>query len=105
MHHVIELGISFDDEAIKKKLKEEGYNTIINQIKNDVEKQFYGVYGNLKAPGSLARTMLEEAINNVVNEKKDIIVENVIKLLTEKIYKSRKVQQEINKMMENIEKE
>lgn len=102
MHHVLELGISFDDETIKKKIKEEGYNTIINQIKRDVEKQFYGVYGNLNTPGSLARTMLEEAINDVINEKKDVIVENTIKILADKIYKSKKVQQELSKIMENI---
>ena len=41
MEHVVQLGISIDDDAIQKQIMKTAEKTIIGEIKSDIAKQIF----------------------------------------------------------------
>ena len=91
MEHVIQIGVSVDDEAIQNRIMESAEKQIIGEIKNDIEKKI--LYKRDRYYGSPPETELteraEEIVKEWLNENSDKVIECAGKLIAEKVYRSK----------------
>ena len=91
MEHVIQIGVSIDDEAIQKQIMESAEKQIVGEIKKDIEKEI--IYKRNRYYGSTPETELteraEEIVKEWLNENSDKVIECAGKLIAEKVYRSK----------------
>ena len=91
MEHVIQIGVSVDDEAIQKQIMATAENKIIGEIKEDIEKKI--LYKRGRYYGSSPETELteraEEIVKEWLNENSDKVIECAGKLIADKVYRSK----------------
>lgn len=102
MEHILQFGISIDDEAIKKRVEESALDKITDEIVKDVRNaMFHGYNGYNKGLTQFAR----EIIFDAVAECKDEIIKEATATLTESLRKSKKCREALAKAVEDIENE
>ena len=85
MEHIVQFGISIDDEAIRKRVVECAYNDVVKTLMDDAKKElginrkYYDHIGSWKS-------IIEDALHDYFDENKDI----VINLAAEKLVDSYK---------------
>ena len=91
MEHVIQIGVSVDDEAIQKQIMDTAESKIIGEIKKDIEKEiiskrdkYYGF-----APETELTERAEEIVKEWLNENSDKVIECAGKLIADKVYRSK----------------
>ena len=89
MEHVIQIGVSVDDEAIQKQIIASAETKIVTEIKSQVEETIFhrrNYYGS-------TRTELSEVGAQVVrewlDENSDKVIELAGKLIADKVYRSK----------------
>ena len=91
MEHVIQIGVSVDDEAIQKQIMATAENKIIGEIKKVIEKKI--LYKRDKYYGRPPETELteraEEIVKEWLNENSDKVIECAGKLIADKVYRSK----------------
>ena len=91
MEHVIQIGVSVDDEAIQKQIMATAEKQIVGEIKNDIEKEI--INKRSRYYGSSTETELteraEEIVKEWLNENSDKIIGLAGKLIAEKVYRSK----------------
>ena len=91
MEHVIQIGVSIDDEAIQKQIMATAESKIIGEIKKDIEKEIIykssGYYGS--PPETELTERAEEIVKEWLNENSDKVIECAGKLIAEKVYRSK----------------
>ena len=91
MEHVIQIGVSVDDEAIQKQIMATAEKKIIGEIKNDIEKliiEKHKPYYTTKVEMNLT-VRAEEIFREWLDENSDRIIECAGKLIAEKVYRSK----------------
>ncbi len=91
MEHVIQIGVSIDDEAIQKQIMATAEKKIIGEIKDDIEKLIIEKrrsYYSSKEEMSLTERA-EAIIREWLDENSDRIIECAGKLIAEKVYRSK----------------
>lgn len=91
MEHVIQIGVSIDDEAIQNQIMATAEKQIIGEIKNGIEKKilykrsrYYGV-----APETELTERAEEIVKEWLDENSDKVIECAGKLIADKVYRSK----------------
>ena len=91
MEHVIQIGVSVDDEAIQKQIMATAEKQIIGEIKKDIEKgiiskrnRYYG-----SPPETELTERAEEIVKEWLNENSDKVIECAGKLIADKVYRSK----------------
>ena len=91
MEHVIQIGVSVDDEAIQKQIMATAEKQIIGEIKNDIEKKILNkrdkYYGS--PPETELTERAEEIVKEWLNENSDKVIECAGKLIADKVYRSK----------------
>jgi hypothetical protein len=91
LEHVIQIGVSVDDEAIQKQIMATAESKIIGEIKKDIEKKI--LYKRNRYYGSPPETELteraEEIVKEWLNENSDKVIECAGKLIADKVYRSK----------------
>ena len=91
MEHVIQIGVSVDDEAIQNQIMATAEKQIIGEIKKDIEKRI--LYKRDRYYGSPPETELteraEEIVKEWLNENSDKVIGVAGKLIAEKVYRSK----------------
>ena len=95
MEHVVQLGISIDDDAIQKQIMKTAEKTIIGEIKNDIESQIIerhrASWSYERSKDELSLTTRAEAIiREWLDENSDKIIELAGKMVAEKVFRSKK---------------
>jgi len=91
LEHVIQIGVSVDDEAIQKQIMATAEKQIIGEIKNDIEKliiEKHTPYYTNKVEMCLA-ARAEAILKEWLDENSDRIIECAGKLISEKVYRSK----------------
>lgn len=91
MEHVIQIGVSVDDEAIQKQIMATAEKQIVSEIKNDIENAIiekHRPYYSSKEEMSLTERA-EGIIREWLDENSDRIIECAGKLIAEKVYRSK----------------
>ena len=91
MEHVIQIGVSIDDEAIQKQIMATAEKQIIGEIKNDIEKKILNkrdrYYGS--PPETDLTERAEEIVKEWLDENSDKIIGLAGKLIADKVYRSK----------------
>ena len=91
MEHVIQIGVSIDDEAIQKQIMATAEKQIIGEIKNDIEKliiEKHKPYYSNKVEMNLTERA-EEIVKEWLNENSDKVIGLAGKLIADKVYRSK----------------
>lgn len=84
MEHVVQFGVSIDDEAIEREVVHLATGQIIRQIADEVRSQL-DVRGSRYSPSEFARKVAD----SVMEDCRDDIVERAAELVAEKAPKTR----------------
>ena len=91
MEHVIQIGVSIDDEAIQKQIMATAEKQIIGEIKNDIEKliiEKHKPYYSNKVEMNLTERA-EEIVKEWLDENSDKVIGLAGKLIADKVYRSK----------------
>ena len=91
MEHVIQIGVSVDDEAIQKQIMATAEKKIVGEIRHDIEKAIiekYRPYYSSKEEMSLTERA-EGILREWLDGNSDRIIECAGKLIAEKVYRSK----------------
>ena len=91
MEHVIQIGVSVDDEAIQKQIIATAEKQIIAEIKDDIEKlivEKHKPYYSNKVEMNLTERS-EGIVKEWLDENSDKVIELAGKLIADKVYRSK----------------
>lgn len=91
MEHVIQIGVSVDDEAIQKQIMATAEKQIIGEIKDDIEEliiEKHKPYYSNKVEMNLTERA-EGIVKEWLNENSDKVIECAGKLIADKVYRSK----------------
>lgn len=87
MEHIIQFGISIDDDCIRKKVEEQATHSVIRQISSNVENAVKEKWGYTRRDHW--REIVADQANKFVEEHKGEIIDTAIGLIAEKMQKSK----------------
>ena len=88
MEHIIQFGVTIDDEKIEKRIVENAEKTITADIKKKVEKSIFETDYYREPTGNLTRKG-QELVREWLNDHSDKIIEFAAKLVADKVYRSK----------------
>lgn len=96
MEHIIQFGITIDDDAIKRNIEEKAKNQIIKEVKEEIKKQlFVGSGWNMDLSYKV-----RELIKETVRECQDQIIEQATTELVDTMKRSKKYKEALAKIAE-----
>lgn len=91
MEHVIQIGVSIDDDAIQKQIMATAEKQIIGEIKNNIERliiEKHPPYYTNKVEMNLTERA-EAIVKEWLDENSDKVIELAGKLIGDKVYRSK----------------
>ena len=105
MEHIVQFAIGIDDEAIKKRIQESGYDDIIKSLTKDMKEQLsQGPYANKKWGSSEItidwKTVVDYNVEKFLEENREVIIEKAAEKLAESYRKTKKFKEHMEKALE-----
>lgn len=104
MEHIVQFAIGIDDEAIKKRIQESGYDDVIKALTNDMKEQLArGSYANKSWSGDVTidwKCIVDYNMAKFLAENRDIIIEKAAEKLSESYRKTKKFKEHMDKVLE-----
>lgn len=88
MEHIIQFGVTVDDEAIKKEIIKQAANTVTTEIKRELGIDNY--YSD-----KIIKRMVNNEVTELFNTHKDAIIAEAGKQLAEKLARTKAVKEKI----------
>lgn len=85
--HIFTIAVDVDDEAIRNGIIKAVENQVVEGIKEELFERDY--YGRRKKLSNRFMDKLMSLIKGVIDENKDFIIQEVIKTISEKVYRSK----------------
>lgn len=85
--HIFTIAVDVDDEAIRNGIIKGVENQVVEGIKEELFEKDY--YGRRKKLSNRFMDKLMETIKDLIDENKDFIIQEVIKAIAEKVYRSK----------------
>lgn len=105
MEHIVQFAIGIDDEAIKKKIEESAEKQIIDRFYKDfVDSVSIDWHGDLKNNTCLNngfRSMARQAVETVIDEYKNTIIEETAKILADRLLKTKAAKEMLKTVVES----
>lgn len=98
MEHIVNFGISFDDETLAKRIEENAYKDIISELKFGLESKIYEKLRKSYYNDPLM-DIVKEQVNEVIETKKEEIIERAVAQVADKIYRSKRVKEAIGELL------
>lgn len=105
MQHIVNVAFDFDDQkvasSIEKQVEKEVVNNITEEVKKIIYEKRWGMYGkpyDENDPSPLKR-MVSDIIIEVVEGNKDAIIDGAIKLLADKLSKTKRVKEAVGELI------
>lgn len=96
MQHIINLAFDVDDQRIVDSIETHAEATVINDIKNQVEKRFMTRYYS----NDPLRDLVEMECRKIVLKNENEIIERAVKLVAEKIMRKKSIKEKITELEE-----
>ena len=100
MEHIVQFGISVDDDAIVKSIEKNVEKKVIDHICEEVNSLIKGRWGYQGELEPL-RNMIKTQLDRILMENKDYILENASKILADRLARSKAGKQ----LLEDLAKE
>lgn len=103
MEHIVQFGISIDDNKIKKTIEDNVMKQVAGAIKNDCMKALVGRKGasNYDYTHKI-REMVNDNIQDFFKDNKDKIIEIASDKLAEKLARTKAVKEAVSKSIEEL---
>lgn len=98
MEHIVNFGISFDDETLTKRIEENAYKDIISELKFGLENKIHEKLRKSYYSDPLM-DIVKEQVNEVIETKKEEIIERAVAQVADKIYRSKRVKEAIGELL------
>lgn len=96
MEHIVQFGVTVDDEMIKNLIVRKASETVINEVKRElgVNDRYYS--------DNVVNKMVSNEVQNQFNLHKEEIIEATAKVLTEKLIKTKLVKERVSNVLDNV---
>ena len=101
MEHIVQFGISIDDDKIKQTIENNVMKQVAGAIKNDFIKALVGRKTNYNYTQKI-KDMINDNIQDFFEDNKDKIIEITSDKLAEKLAKTKAVKEAISKSIEEL---
>ena len=101
MEHIVQFGISVDDEMIKRRIMERAESEILARIKNDVTRTMYENRGYYHREAPLV-DIVKDAVSEMCEEHKDEIITMAAKLLAEKLANRKATKEMVSDVVRSV---
>lgn len=95
MEHIIQFGVTVDDDKIEKLITEQASKALIEQVENFNKRSYY-------EDGNLDR-MFREEVKRFIDYNKDILMDKAVKKVVDDIKHSRKYQEALKTCIAEME--
>lgn len=105
MDHLVQFTISVDDDNIKRAVEESARKQIIDGIRKDVEDIIFEKrYGyNSSKDNTPLKKMVRECVETVIAENKEVIIQEAIKGLTDKLSRTKMAKEALSELINPVE--
>lgn len=101
MEHIVQFGISIDDEAIRKKIESSAYNDVINRlfgdVKGDIHNKLRSTYGSRPYDA-----LVDVIVKEIIEENKEEIIERASLMVADKITRTKKFREATEKVIQDL---
>ena len=96
MEHIVQFGITVDDDAITNLIVNKASETVVNEVKRElgVDNKYFS--------NSVVTKMVSDEVQNQFNLHKEEIIEATAKALAEKLIKTKLVKERVSKVLDNV---
>ena len=96
MEHIVQFGITVDDDAIKNLIVNKASETVVKEVKREL-----GVDNKYFSNGVVTK-MVSDEVQNQFKLHKEEIIEATAKVLAEKLIKTKLVKERVSKVLDNV---
>lgn len=100
MEHILQFGISIDDDAIKKRIEQAAVDKAAKDLKQSVMDKLFNY--NRKWNDSYFTEEAERLIKDVMNEYKDEIISQSVNMVVDAIKHSKKYREALVNIVEEM---
>ena len=95
MEHIIQFGITIDDDAIKKNIEEKATNKIVGAVTQSLKDKLFNRYGGFTYDS-------QEMFKQFLDKYKDEIIANAVDQVVDSIKRSKKYKEALAKVAEEM---
>lgn len=100
MEHIVQFGISIDDEAIKKRVEDKALGQVVSVIKSECVKELIGTENPDKYQyQNKMRQIIEEVSNDFFEKHKDEIINGACDKLAERLSRTKACREAVGNML------
>ena len=104
MEHIVQFGISIDDEMIKRRILERAESEILGRLKNDISKTLYDNRGYYHREAPIV-DIVKDTVSEICEEHKDEIIDRAAKLLAEKLANRKATKEMVSDVVRGVKNE
>lgn len=94
MEHIIQFGVTVDDDAIIKHVEEKASEAVVKEIKANLGISKY------YAEENVVRKIVQEEVDKCFENLQDKIIAETARLLVDKLIRTKKVKEAVQKVMD-----
>ena len=103
IEHIVQFGISIDDEQIKKTIEKNAMQQVVATFRNDIIKEMTGKHNYTKSDYSTKMwNAISEQVEIFLDENREEIIEIASEKLVEKLVKTKKVKDMVASTINNL---
>lgn len=96
MEHIVQFGISIDDEAIRQSVEQSAKNKVVSELKSEIKSKLITSWGDLSP-------IAKDIITEVLEDNKDEILQKASAMVADSMKRSKKYREALSKIVEDIE--
>lgn len=102
MQRIIQISIDFDEEGIRKSIEKNAEKQVIGTVTQETRDWLKTRFNRFGKEEETYKELVENKINEIIEERKDDIVKEAITLLADKMYRSKKVREAMNELIDDF---
>lgn len=93
MEHIVQFGITIDDDAIKQTILANAEKNIMSGINRDIRNAIFQTNAWSNEPTTQLRHWVEEKVDVILKENKDMIIDLAAEKLADRLSRTKKAKE------------
>lgn len=89
MEHIVQFAINIDDKTIQNRIEEHAYTDVLNKLTKEAMDTVFA-HTNAYSRENMRKTMMEEALQSFLEERKDEIIDKAANMLADRFQRTKK---------------
>lgn len=89
MEHIVQFAINIDDKTIQNRIEEHAYTDVLNKLTKEATDTVFA-HTNAYSRENMCKTMMEEALQSFLEERKDEIIDKAAHMLADRFQRTKK---------------